>query len=135
MKAWVFAALAFFLCTDVRACMCITGSVEAGLANAERVFGAFVVGARVKGDSVEIDITGYASIKGEGRALKKLTTPSSSSGCGFQVSVPERYVFFATKDGAIDRCGATRVLGDPDLGVLTSKVIRMWDSRDRADDD
>ena len=135
MKAWVFAVVAFFLCADACACTCYRGSVEAGLANADRVFGAYVVGARVKGYDVEIEITGYAPIKGEGRPLKKLTTPAGHSACGFQVSVPERYVFFATKDGAINLCGATRVLDDPELGILTSKVIRMWDSRDRADDD
>jgi hypothetical protein len=126
MMRIAFAVVALLFSVDGLACECSTGSVDKGLANAERVFGAQVVGARVKGFDVEIDIEAYAPIKGDEKALKKLTTPNGGPACGFQVSVPERYVFFTTKNGSVNRCGATRVLTDPELGVLTSKVIRIW---------
>jgi len=96
--------------------------------SADLVFGANVISASVKGVVVEIEIDGVASLKGDAKGLRKITTNVGKSACGFLVSVPERYVFFTNAKGEFNRCGATRLLTDPELGALTSKVIRIWRS-------
>lgn len=113
---------------DATACECVRMSVEDGLENSEYIFGARVVGAIVKGGNVSIELADIANVKGK-FDKKKLSTDSSSSGCGFVVSVPETYIFFLGKYGVLSACGATRVFQSPELGALNSRVFEQWNSR------
>lgn len=128
MRKLLACAVVALFAADVHGCDCSTGSVESGMDSADLVFGANVISATVKGAVVEIEVDGIAPLKGDTKSLKKITTNVGKSACGFLISVPERYVFFTNAKGEFNRCGATRLLTDPGLGVLTSKVIRIWRS-------
>lgn len=125
------AILLFILLTSevAHSCQCVTASVDDGMERSELVFGAVVTGARVKGERLEIEISDFAGIKGDSRPMRRLTTPVGSGSCGFVVSVPGKYVFFANSKGNIDSCGASRLLNDPSLGVLADRVILQWRER------
>jgi hypothetical protein len=121
---FVFAAL---FSPEIYACQCRGASVEVGLSASDLVFGAEVVGAKVKGELVEISIRNFVLLKGSGRPLSKVVTTYGRSSCVFPIVVPSKYVFFSNKSGMIDSCGATRRFDDQELGELTMQAVRMWD--------
>lgn len=125
----LIAASLLFLASDCSACECVKSSVESGMASSPLVFGASVTKAEISGSYVKIYISNFVPLKGEGRTLKVIRTPLAEGGCGFPVTVPGEYVFFVSEDGSFDRCGATRTLSDPNLGILANKVVNAWANR------
>jgi hypothetical protein len=94
---------------------------------AELVFGAEVIGAKVDGEEVRIDIRRIANLKGDASRFRKVITSFGRAACGITVSVPGRYIFFATKSGKVDSCSATRSFDDPGADDLKMKIVRLWD--------
>ncbi len=128
MKRLMVLLVSVFSCANVLACECYRASVESGFQASEKVFGAYVLAAKISGYRVEIDVGSVVPLKGAAPFKNKIFTQSSDSGCGFAVSIPARYIFFMNKDGTFDSCGATRLFGDKELGLLNSQVMRGWDA-------
>ena len=132
MNTRVLVLVLLFMSKTCLPCTCIAASPSFGMEKAEVVFGATAVGARLVGDHVDVDVQGLAPLKGDASRLHRLRTPSSRSACGYVVRIPERYIFFASKDGSFDACGATRLLSDSELGDLMFKAIKIWTEQEKG---
>ena len=117
---------------EASACQCRRASVEDGMLAADLVFGAEVVGAKVDGENVRIDVRRVANLKGDASHIRKLLTGASRAACGITISVPGRYIFFTKKNGEVDSCSATRSFEDSGIDDLKMKVVRLWDQAERA---
>ncbi|MBL8299685.1 MAG: hypothetical protein JNN30_15220 [Rhodanobacteraceae bacterium] len=121
---------AAMMSSSALACECAADSVENGMRESTYVFGAAVIRVAVERDGLGIKIANVANLKGEFKG-GQLKTSSSRSGCGLTMRIPEKYVFFVDKDGFFSSCGATRIFGDADLGVLNDQVLNQWIDRAR----
>lgn len=130
MKALGLLVITMLIPMSTSACECAIGSVENGMRQSKYVFGAAVVGASVRGENLSVEIRNIVNIKGNFGG-KKLSTRSSQSGCGLTMRVPEKYIFFVDEDGFFSSCSATRIFGDPDLGILNDQALNQWIDRAR----